>query len=862
MNSLKKLAALAITLIIVSGCFNSLYSQEEWKMEPVGTYDWFYEIKIGDGRNDGINRLYSATYDGHLLEWTFNKETFEWEMEVCGEVPGSAEPVYKRIISIWIGKGRNDNLNRIYGACVNGYNYEFFYDSSSDSWEMNPFGYGYFQTGIIVGDSRNDNVNRVISSGYQVKIMEHSWLNNSWSPTMVSAENIDVWPSYIGHGRNDNINRIYSPNWSKKYLHEFSWNGSSYDEVKIDMDHPLVKSITGDGHNDGVIRVYSSEWDGHVVESYWDGNDWISTDIMEGQADNHSRYGLCFGKTHDDDVNRLYSVAQFGALREHYYEDGEWNNTEIDAITGATADLTVGDARNDNINRVYVAGSNGNLYEYTHTDFTNLNIVGDLPDKLLISESYTYNLDDYFTHENGDDITYSIIENIDPEIVGTEIIDNQLIISRKAIGITTLKLLATSSHEGIVSEFSIKVVEPYLNAGFGSSYNLTGEEYISLGNHESFNLNDSITCQLWINIQSIGSEQEIIGKATWPMSGWKLSLTSQGKLEFFVRTVDNTFRTVLSDSVLVENEWYHVSMVYDGFNSSIYINGILDNVETFDEQSNIKASEDSDLRIGKIRNGPYAFSGRIDDVRIWNTCVSEEEISYCMGNNLSGSETDLICYINFDEAFGKSVIDLVSKTNHEIVNGNEQNWQFSDIPVTYNVGKYRNLIESILPNNNDDEVEYMIIENNCAHGTLTLINDQTGEFSYKLEDQVCGEDFFSYKVVNGDLESEIIEGKIQISEGYVNVNEINSANSIQIHNYPNPFKNQTTISFNLSKQADVKMEIFNVSGSVILCPINRKLKEGSHEVIINAANMTSGIYHCKLTINGEDINMKKMLLLK
>lgn len=341
-----------------------------WEMSIIGSYDRFYEIKIGDGRNDGTNRLYSATYDGSLLEWTFETESAPWRMRRCGGVTDDVSDSKKRMISIWVGPGRNDGVKRVYAADVNGDNYEFSYDAAADEWEMETIGRGNFQTGIVVGDARNDGVARVISCGLETTVDELSWDGQGWQQAAISDEARDIWPPCLASARNDGYNRLYCPDWSLPYLREYSWNGASWTERAIQTSKNLVKAVAGDGRNDGIQRVYASQMYGHINEFSYAGDDeWNQVDLMEGQGEDLSRYGLCFGRTRQDNVNRLYSVAQGGKLTEHTYTGDGWVNADIDAISGATADLTVGQARNDGIDRVYVAGSNGNLYEYTHSDF-------------------------------------------------------------------------------------------------------------------------------------------------------------------------------------------------------------------------------------------------------------------------------------------------------------------------------------------------------------------------------------------------------------------------------------------------------------------------------------------------------------
>ena len=72
-------------------------------------------------------------------------------------------------------------------------------------------------------------------------------------------------------------------------------------------------------------------------------------------------------------------------------------------------------------------------------------------------------------------------------------------------------------------------------------------------------------------------------------------------------------------------------------------------------------------------------------------------------------------------------------------------------------------------------------------------------------------------------------------------------------NYPNPFHATTTIKFDLSETATVKIEIFNHFGQKMETLFNQKLLEGSHEVDFDAKDVPSGVvfYRMVADYNGE-----------
>jgi len=82
-------------------------------------------------------------------------------------------------------------------------------------------------------------------------------------------------------------------------------------------------------------------------------------------------------------------------------------------------------------------------------------------------------------------------------------------------------------------------------------------------------------------------------------------------------------------------------------------------------------------------------------------------------------------------------------------------------------------------------------------------------------------------------------------------------------NYPNPFNPQTTIAFDLPKDAHVKLKLYNVLGQEIGVVLDERMEAGYHAVQIssNADRLTSGVYFYRIAA-GEFTSVRKMILLQ
>jgi len=82
-----------------------------------------------------------------------------------------------------------------------------------------------------------------------------------------------------------------------------------------------------------------------------------------------------------------------------------------------------------------------------------------------------------------------------------------------------------------------------------------------------------------------------------------------------------------------------------------------------------------------------------------------------------------------------------------------------------------------------------------------------------------------------------------------------------VGNYPNPFNSQTTISYQLPMNSEVKLEVYNLLGQKITTLVDERQEAGYKSVIWEATAVSSGIYFCKLTTE-EFVQTKRMLLIQ
>ena len=78
-------------------------------------------------------------------------------------------------------------------------------------------------------------------------------------------------------------------------------------------------------------------------------------------------------------------------------------------------------------------------------------------------------------------------------------------------------------------------------------------------------------------------------------------------------------------------------------------------------------------------------------------------------------------------------------------------------------------------------------------------------------------------------------------------------------NYPNPFNPITKISYEIDITSDVRLSLYDVRGGFVQTLINKRVNEGSHNYMLDASHLSSGVYFYTMTVN--DVSQTRKLIL-
>jgi hypothetical protein len=178
----------------------------------------------------------------------------------------------------------------------------------------------------------------------------------------------------------------------------------------------------------------------------------------------------------------------------------------------------------------------------------------------------------------------------------------------------------------------------------------------------------------------------------------------------------------------------------------------------------------------------------------------------------------------------------------------------------------RNIISWIADREIDNE-NWLIQRKNQSENYTTIANlyGRSAGLNSKLysytDFDVNGTETFTYEIV-----AELSSGERVIIDS-VRVESYNTTGITLLNNSPNPFNNETRITFGLNKTQKISLKIFNLNGQLVRTLIEDQSYEGQyHHVLWNATDdhgqsLASGTYYLYLKTEEEN-SVVKLLYIK
>ncbi|GAA4443733.1 VCBS domain-containing protein [Novipirellula rosea] len=187
------------------------------------------------------------------------------------------------------------------------------------------------------------------------------------------------------------------------------------------------------------------------------------------------------------------------------------------------------------------------------------------------------------------------------------------------------------------------------------------DDYVSLGSDSDIVFTNTMTMEVWARPTAYPAISNVILNKE---GEYEIGISSTGSLMWAFANTTPGWSWHDTGYVLQLNEWAHISVTYDNGTINTYVNG--NNIETYYGSGAIGDAHPTknDLRVGSRENGPAGqyFAGEIDDVRLWSTVRTQSEIQNNLDTPLTGVETGLAGYWNFNEGAGLDANDLTGNS--------------------------------------------------------------------------------------------------------------------------------------------------------------------------------------------------------
>ena len=172
------------------------------------------------------------------------------------------------------------------------------------------------------------------------------------------------------------------------------------------------------------------------------------------------------------------------------------------------------------------------------------------------------------------------------------------------------------------------------NGKIGKCYYFNGSSYIDTGCTESIGTGD-FTISVWVYITQAGKTYQCIvgNKSTGAASVGFALYWNPNQKKFLWSTADGTSATEIwsmnTFDDIIYDSWHHIVMIRNSNDSKIgyfYLDGIREEIASTPSIRNITSA--NTIKIGSVypTSTSYYFTGKIDDLRIYDHALSETEI--------------------------------------------------------------------------------------------------------------------------------------------------------------------------------------------------------------------------------------------
>lgn len=403
---------------------------------------------------------------------------------------------------------------------------------------------------------------------------------------------------------------------------------------------------------------------------------------------------------------------------------------------------------------------------------------------------------------------------------------------------------------------------------------------------QGLNLTGAFTIEVWVNPAEKEDFSTLISNkyGGYEMPGFTFAInnyaSANGKL-----VLETQLSSTISSTSVTWGIWQHVAVTYDGTSQvKMYING--NAIGTDLDQISLAASflptVVGDL---SVYNGSGNYSGNMDELRIWNYARCANAIQSQMNCELTGNESGLIAYYNFNNGIAGAdnsgitlLVDQAGQDNNGTLNyftsqGLSSNWLS---PGAVQTGTFCNTSNA----GTDSDCDGIYNECDFCPGGNDLVDANSDgkpdcKFPPSHQEELpsawkCGNDkvlichkgatrcvsFVSLAdhLRHGDFIGPCGNASCStgiISNSFPYKKPILHANGLEITTYPNPTVNEFILQIISDVANPVSITINDIHGKTIY-----QMKGLPGQLFRFGNELASGIYFMKVVQGNESVNSK------
>jgi len=251
---------------------------------------------------------------------------------------------------------------------------------------------------------------------------------------------------------------------------------------------------------------------------------------------------------------------------------------------------------------------------------------------------------------------------------------------------------------------------------------------IAISGDSAFHFLNDFTIEAWIKMDTLGFWPTIASNSSTAYNGFWFGVNNSGYggLQVF----DGNWYNVSGTTNVIDSSWHHLAGVYRNDSLFILVDGTLEG----SAPASFATYDNTPLTIGNDAFNDILI-GRIEDLRFWNIARPYSDINQYKDSCLTGQESNLVAFYQFEEGTGNTFADLTGNNHYgSLINMDTSAAWTSGLNCTYSTISIKKIIAldeiSIFPNPSQGIVNIDL--SNLVEASIHIFNSN-GKLIYKIE---------------------------------------------------------------------------------------------------------------------------------